>query len=211
MEHLSGQLRELQELTVRCQGILPQVAAILPPIIACLRSGAKLLTCGNGGSATDAAHLAEELTGKYKNPRRALPAICLASDAAAMTCIANDWSYDDVFARQVEAFALPGDVLIAFSTSGNSENCLRAIRTARTRGATTIALLGKDGGKTKGVADHEVIVPSSTTARIQEIHTWILHQILEAVEADPVLMAPCPPPLTRPAQIPATNCSGFTS
>jgi D-sedoheptulose 7-phosphate isomerase len=105
-----------------------------------------------------------------------------------MTCIANDWSYHDVFARQVEAFARPGDVLIAFTTSGNSENCLRALQKAKALGATTIALLGKDGGKTKGVADHEVIVPSATTARIQEIHTWILHQILEAVEADPELM-----------------------
>jgi D-sedoheptulose 7-phosphate isomerase len=188
MDHLSGQLRELQELTVRCQAILPAVAALLPPVTACLRSGGKLLTCGNGGSATDAAHLAEELTGKYKNPRRALPALCLCADAAAMTCIANDWSYHDVFARQVEAFARPGDVLIAFTTSGNSENCLRALQKAKALGATTIALLGKDGGKTKGVADHEVIVPSATTARIQEIHTWILHQILEAVEADPELM-----------------------
>lgn len=190
MSHLSDQLRELQELTVKCQAILPAVEAFLPRITACLRGGGKLLTCGNGGSATDAAHLAEELTGRYKGNRRALPAICLCADAAAMTCIANDWSFDDVFARQVEAFARPGDVLVAFTTSGNSENCLRAIRAARERGAVTVVLMGKDGGRTKGVADYEVIVPSLTTARIQEIHTWILHQILEAVEADAELIGP---------------------
>jgi D-sedoheptulose 7-phosphate isomerase len=188
MSHLSDQLRELQELTVACHALLPQVEAILPPITGCLRAGGKLMTCGNGGSATDAAHLAEELTGKYKNPRRALPAICLSADASAMTCIANDWSYDEVFSRQVEAFAKPGDVLVAFTTSGNSENCLRAILKAKSLGMVTVALMGKDGGRTKGRADHEVIVPSFTTARVQEMHTWILHQILEAVEADPVLM-----------------------
>jgi D-sedoheptulose 7-phosphate isomerase len=187
MSHLSDQLQELQELTERCHALLPAIEAFLPVITASLRHGHKLLTCGNGGSATDAAHLAEELTGKYKNPRRALPAISLAADAAALTCIANDWSFDDVFARQVEAFARPGDVLVAFSTSGNSENCRRALVRAQELGATTIALLGKDGGRTRGVANHEVIVPSTTTARIQEIHTWILHQILEAVEADPEL------------------------
>lgn len=190
VSHLSDQLAELQELTLNCRDILPAVEAILPVVTSALRQGGQVLTCGNGGSATDAAHLAEELTGRYKNPRRALPAICLAADAAAMTCIANDWSYDDVFARQVEAFARPGDVLVVFTTSGNSENCLRAIRTARARGAATIALLGKDGGRCRGQADHEVIVPSTTTARIQEIHTWILHQILEAVEADAELMRP---------------------
>ena len=149
-----------------------------------LRAGNQVLTCGNGGSASDASHLAEELTGRYRGDRRSLPAICLASDAALMSCIANDYGYERVFSRQIEGLARPGDVVVAFSTSGNSPNVLKALEAAKGRGATTIALLGKRGGAMAGKADYEVIVPSENTARIQEVHTVILHSWLEAIEKE---------------------------
>ncbi len=120
-------------------------------VVGALKGGKKLLTCGNGGSAAEAMHLAEELTGKYNKPRRALPAICLCSDASAMTCIANDWDFTFVFSRQVEALARKGDVLILFTTSGNSVNCIRAAKAMRKAGGKVVGLLGKGGGKGEGV------------------------------------------------------------
>jgi D-sedoheptulose 7-phosphate isomerase len=147
-----------------------------------LLAGRLLLTCGNGGSATDAQHLAEELIGRYRVSRRALPAVALTADSAALTCIANDFGYDQVFARQVEALARVGDLLICFSTSGDSPNILAALRAARARGAGSIALLGKDGGAARDLADLALVVASSDTARIQEAHLQILHFICEVVE-----------------------------
>ncbi len=181
------QLEALIQTAEKTRELLPHIQAVQNVITNCFSNGGKLLACGNGGSACDAAHLAEELTGKYLAPRRALPAVNLAADAAALTCIANDWSFDHVFARQVEALGRPGDVLVAFSTSGNSPNILNALRTANQLGLATVALLGKDGGAAASIAAHPVIVPSSESARIQEIHTWILHVILDAVEAMPSL------------------------
>lgn len=145
-------------------------------------SGHLLLTCGNGGSATDAQHLAEELIGRYRGNRRALPAVALTADSSALTCIANDFGYEQVFARQVEGLARPGDVLLCFSTSGGSPNVLAALRAARERGATSIALLGKDGGAARELADMPLVVASNDTARIQEAHLQILHYICEVVE-----------------------------
>jgi D-sedoheptulose 7-phosphate isomerase len=152
-------------------------------ILLCLRRGGKLLTCGNGGSAADALHLAEELVGRYNAERRALPAICLNADVTALTCIGNDYGYDQVFSRQVEALGRPGDVLVGFTTSGNSPNVLAAFHRARDLGVTTILVGGKNGGLAKGLCEHEIIVPSFTTARIQEVHTLILHQWLESIDA----------------------------
>jgi D-sedoheptulose 7-phosphate isomerase len=147
-----------------------------------LLAGRLLLTCGNGGSATDAQHLAEELIGRYRASRQALPAVALTADSAALTCIANDFGYDQVFARQVEALARVGDLLICFSTSGDSPNIVAALRAARVRGAGSIALLGKDGGAARDLADLALVVASSDTARIQEAHLQILHFICEVVE-----------------------------
>jgi len=149
-----------------------------------LRAGNKVLACGNGGSAADAMHLAEELIGRYRSNRRSLPGIALCADVTAVTCIANDFGYDEIFARQVEGLGVRGDVLVCFSTSGNSVNILHALDVAKARGVTTVALLGKDGGKAKGRADFEIIVGSSDTARIQEGHTLILHALLEVVERE---------------------------
>ncbi|WP_247237850.1 D-sedoheptulose 7-phosphate isomerase [Telluribacter sp. SYSU D00476] len=152
-------------------------------ILQSIKNGGKLLTCGNGGSAADALHLSEELVGRYKVERRALPAICLNADVTAITCIGNDYGYNDIFSRQVEALGNPGDVLVGFSTSGNSANVFSAFRKAKEAGLVTVFLGGKDGGLIKGLCDYELIVPSTTTARIQEVHTLILHQWLEYIDA----------------------------
>ncbi|MGD0016201.1 MAG: SIS domain-containing protein [Verrucomicrobiia bacterium] len=169
------------------QALAAQQAAfdkIAAAVVGTLRSGGKLLTCGNGGSAADASHLAEELVGRYNRNRRSLPAVCLNADAAALTCIANDFGYDEVFARQIEGLAASNDLLVCFTTSGNSPNILRAFVAAKKRGIKSVALLGKDGGKAKGKADLELIVPSRDTARVQEAHTFLLHALLEVVECE---------------------------
>jgi D-sedoheptulose 7-phosphate isomerase len=160
------------------------IAAIRALCVRTLRRGRTILTCGNGGSAAEAMHLAEELTGKYDRPRRALPAICLCSDASAMTCIANDWDFTFVFSRQVEALARPGDVLILFTTSGNSVNCIRAAKAMKKAGGQVVGLLGKGGGKVKPLCDLALVVDSNMTNHIQEAHQVILHLILEAVDGE---------------------------
>jgi phosphoheptose isomerase len=176
-------LEELRCVLSASIALAPEVATIGEVILASLRQDDKLLTCGNGGSAADALHMAEELVGRYKLERRALPAICLNSDVTALTCIGNDYGYDAVFSRQVEALGRRGDVLVGFTTSGNSANVLAAFAAARARGITTVLLSGKDGGKARSQCDYPLIVPSATTARIQEVHTLILHQWLEAIDA----------------------------
>lgn len=148
-----------------------------------LMAGNKVLSAGNGGSAADALHLCEELVGRYKNNRRALPAICLSADGTALTCIGNDFGFEQIFARQVEALGAPGDVLVLFTSSGNSANLIRALEMAKTRDMRIVALMGCGGGKLKGLSDAEWIVPSSIGARVQELHSWSLHVILEVVEA----------------------------
>jgi D-sedoheptulose 7-phosphate isomerase len=146
-------------------------------------AGGTLYTFGNGGSAADAQHLTGELVGHYKRDRRPLPAVTLSTDPTTMTCIANDYAYDDVFARQVEALARPGDLVVAFTTSGRSPNVVRALAAARTAGATTLLLAGGDGGPAREHADHLLLVPSAATPRIQEMHTLVLHVISEMVDA----------------------------
>jgi len=154
-------------------------------LIDALARGNKVLTCGNGGSAADALHMAEELVGRYKTNRKALPAISLVADPTLLTCVSNDFGYEFVFSRQIEALARPGDVVVAFSSSGNSANLLAALAAARNAHSIFVALLGKDGGVMAGKADYEIIIPSNETARIQEIHTLILHSWLEQIESQP--------------------------
>ncbi len=144
-------------------------------LIAALRAGGKILVCGNGGSAADAQHIAAELVGRFGHTRRGLPAIALTTDSSALTSIGNDFGFDAVFARQVEALARPGDVLIGISTSGNSRNVIAAINTATPLGVTTLGLLGGTGGALKTLLDHALIAPSSDTPRIQECHILIAH------------------------------------
>lgn len=151
-----------------------------------LGEGGKVLACGNGGSACDAMHFCEELTGRFRKDRRALAAVSL-TDVGHMSCVANDYGYEEVFARGVHALGKPGDVLVALSTSGNSANIVRAIEAATGIGMRTIGLLGRDGGKLAGVCDLEWIVPgvpadAPTADRIQEIHMLVLHALVEGVE-----------------------------
>lgn len=153
-------------------------------ISAALSSGNKVMFCGNGGSAADSQHLAAELTGRFVKDRPPLAAIALSTDSSALTCIANDYSFADVFVRQVQALGRPGDCLVGISTSGNSENVLRAFRMARDMGVTTIGLLGRDGGMLKPLSDAAIIVPSHTTARIQEAHILIGHTLCGLIEQD---------------------------
>ena len=176
-------LTELSAVLEACAALSPAVEDAGAAITASLLRGGKLLTCGNGGSAADALHLAEELVGRYSRERRALPALCLNADPTAITCICNDYGYEQVFSRGVEALGKAGDVLVGFTTSGNSANVLAAFHAAAARGITTVLLAGRDGGKARGLCDHQIIVPSHSTARIQEVHTLILHQWLEIIDA----------------------------
>lgn len=146
-----------------------------------MESGNKAMSCGNGGSFCDAMHFAEELTGRFRKDRRALPAMAM-SDGSHMTCVANDFGYDHVFSKYIEAFGQKGDVLLAISTSGNSPNVLKAVEYAKQRGMKVIALSGKDGGKLKELADVAIIVESKMTDRIQEIHIKLIHIFIEAIE-----------------------------
>ncbi len=148
----------------------------------CLKAGGRILACGNGGSLCDAAHFAEELTGRFRADRPALAAIALA-DPGHLTCVGNDYGFEQVFSRSVEALGRAGDWLIVLSTSGNSENVVRAADAAHARGLRTLALLGKDGGRLRGRCTREVIVPGATTDRIQELHMLILHALVEGIEA----------------------------
>src|SRR5438876_11979401 len=148
-----------------------------------LRAGNKLLVCGNGGSAADASHFATEFVVRFTKDRPAYPAICLSGDGGLLTAAGNDYGFDEVFARQVAAFGLQGDVLICLTTSGKSRNVERALEEAKARKLKTIAFLGRDGGSTIGMADVDLLVRSESTAGIQEAHQFLLHVLCETIES----------------------------
>lgn len=170
----------------RVAGELAEPGAQAARIIAtALLDGHKALVFGNGGSAADAQHFAGEMVGRFKLPNRAaLPMIALTTDSTVLTCVANDFSYEEVFSRQVEAFAQPGDVVVGITTSGRSPNVLRALRAARDRSAYTIALVGGEGGPAAEEADLALVVPESDTTRIQECHITLIHAICELIEME---------------------------
>jgi D-sedoheptulose 7-phosphate isomerase len=168
-----------------CAQALPgAIADAAHRIAGTLRAGGKLLIFGNGGSAADAQHLAAELVGRYRRERRPWPAIALTTDTSALTAIGNDYGFDEIFARQVRALAAPGDVVIGLSTSGNSENVLRAFAAAGEAGAFRIGLGGRDGGRMTAACDLALIVPADDTARIQEMHITILHILCDTIETE---------------------------
>jgi D-sedoheptulose 7-phosphate isomerase len=175
-------LAEHLELAAGLPPLLPRAAEVGALLIATYQQGGRLFTCGNGGSAADAQHLVAELVGRYSRDRRPLAASALSVDPSVLTCISNDYSFDDVFARQVRALVGAGDVVIAFTTTGRSENVVRALAAAREQGATTVLFTGGDGGPAAEHADHALVVPSATTARIQEMHLLLLHLVIEQVD-----------------------------
>lgn len=182
MSHFETSLIALQEILQTLpplRGVLEKAAALAGDA---LLAGNKLMFCGNGGSASDSAHLATEFTCRFKEDRRPYPAMALTIDGGLITAIGNDYQFTDIFSRQVAAFGKPGDVLIAITTSGKSRNILTALEEARRHGVKTIAFLGKGGGFTKGAADLELIVPGVETARIQEAQKFLLHVFCEIIE-----------------------------
>jgi D-sedoheptulose 7-phosphate isomerase len=163
----------------------PATVSTIAEIAECISesflSKGKVIIFGNGGSMCDAMHFAEELTGRFRKDRPALPAIAI-SDPSHITCVANDFGFDEIFARSVSAYAAPQDIVIGISTSGNSPNVIRGIESAQEIGCKTFALLGQSGGKLKGACDFEIIVPGETSDRIQEIHMIILHILVQSIE-----------------------------
>lgn len=179
-EHLAEHL----ELAARIEGLLPAMEELSRRLIEVYESGGRIYTFGNGGSSVDAQHFSEELVGRFQRERRPLPAQSLSSDAAALTCIANDYSFEEVFERQVCAFVGAGDAVIAFSTSGRSPNVVRGLVAAHEAGATTVLFGGgEDGGPAAEHADHRLVVPSASTARIQEMHVLLLHLVIDRIDA----------------------------
>jgi phosphoheptose isomerase len=159
-----------------------QIAAVGATLVDVLMRGGRVLTAGNGGSAAEAMHMAEELVGRYRGNRRSLPGIALTADGTAMTCIGNDFGFEHVFSRQVEGLASPGDMLVLFSTSGNATNLVEAATMAASRDVQVACILGRDGGSLAGMSPFEICVPGDDTARIQEAHQVIVHLLLEEVE-----------------------------
>jgi D-sedoheptulose 7-phosphate isomerase len=160
----------------------PALVRAIDLLTGCLTSGHKLLACGNGGSSADASHIVAEIVGRFVDDRRGYPAIALSDPTGVLTAVGNDYGFDHIFARQVEAHGRRGDVLLVISTSGNSENIVRALEAADKIGISSIALLGKDGGKARGRATVEMIVDEQVTARVQEAHQLLYHSLCEGVD-----------------------------
>jgi len=163
-------------------GLSDDIAKISSLCISSIRSGGKILIFGNGGSAADAQHIAAELVGRYKSDRKGLPAVALTTDTSALTSIANDFGYDQIFQRQIEALANPEDVVIGISTSGNSLNVISALKLSKKIGCKTIGLTGSDGGDMNKICDVNIVVPASDTPRIQEMHILIGHTFCQLIE-----------------------------
>lgn len=159
-----------------------EIHAVGSLIASALTSGRLLMTAGNGGSAAEALHFSEEVIGKYRTSRRPYRSICLNADPTALTCIANDFGFEHIFARQIEALGQPGDLLVGLSTSGQSPNILKALETARARGCITVGLLGSDGGRAASLCDHSLIIPGRDSAHIQEAHLALIHIFCEFLE-----------------------------
>ncbi|MDX2184376.1 MAG: SIS domain-containing protein [Gemmatimonadaceae bacterium] len=185
MSLVAARLTELAETATRTLGqIAPDIERAAAMVRATLARGGTLFFCGNGGSAADAQHMATEYVVRYVKNRKALPAIALTTDTSLLTAAGNDFGFETVFARQVEALCRPGDLLIIHSTSGNSPNVLLAAQAATAKGVEVLALSARDGGKLKPLATHNVIVPTDRTDRAQELHLCIQHVICEMAEAE---------------------------
>jgi phosphoheptose isomerase len=179
---MSSALSASVETIESLRGMLDRVETVCGVMIAALKGGRKVLTAGNGGSAAEALHMAEELVGRFRGDRVSLPAVSLVADCTALTCIGNDYGFDFIFSRQIEGLGSEGDVLVVFSTSGQSQNLIKAVEMAKSKGVITIALLGRDGGTLSGKTDYEIVVNGQSTEHIQEAHQVVLHLILAEIE-----------------------------
>jgi D-sedoheptulose 7-phosphate isomerase len=183
ISEIASQLAAHREIISRVERELsPRIAEMVTLLVETFNRGGKLLVMGNGGSAADAQHFVAEIVGRFKMERRGLPAIALSTDTSILTAIGNDYGFDKVFRRQVEALAAPGDLVVGISTSGNSPNVLQALELAREKGCRTVGLLGKDGGIIKDVCDLALIVPTNDTPRVQEGHITIIHIVCDLLE-----------------------------
>ena len=186
-ERVRQHFRESIEVKQAASELAPAIAAAAALMTRSLLDDGKILSCGNGGSAADAQHFSSELLNRFELERPGFPAVALTTDSSTLTSIANDYSFVDVFAKQVRALGQPSDVLLAISTSGNSENVVRAIRAAHERGLRVVALTGRDGGTIAGslaAADIELRVPAERTCRIQEVHLLIIHCLCDLIDAE---------------------------
>jgi D-sedoheptulose 7-phosphate isomerase len=174
----------IQVIQLACEQHANTITDVTKLFATCLNEAGTIFWCGNGGSASDSQHLAAELVGRFKKNRRPLRSLALTTDTSVLTCIANDFSYADIFSRQVEALARPKDILVVISTSGQSENILQALVMAKKMDVITVALLGKSGGVASELADYSIVVDSDTTARIQETHIFMGHLLCELIEKE---------------------------
>ena len=181
-EIIRNHLEEHQAVLSTLESLAPQIETVADHMIQALQDGNTIFWCGNGGSASDAQHLAGELVGRFVGDRKALKSISLNADSAVMTCIVNDYGYEHIFSRQVEGLGEKGDVLVGITTSGNSENVINALGVANQKQMTTIGLLGKGGGKALSLVSEAIVIDSNTTARIQEMHITIGHILCDLIE-----------------------------
>jgi D-sedoheptulose 7-phosphate isomerase len=185
LDEIRCQLRVHQEVIQAIEStLIPRIFAAAEMLADALRAGKKLLLMGNGGSAADAQHFAAEIVGRFRMERRGLPAISLSTDTSILTAIGNDYGFEVIFRRQVEALAMEGDVVIGISTSGSSENVFSALSLAHEMGCRTVALIGRDGGTIKNIVDIDLTVPSHDTPRIQEGHITIIHILCDLIEKE---------------------------
>lgn len=175
---------EIKQIVLQDEDLLSNINGVANLMIDSLKNGNKILLCGNGGSASDSLHIAGELLGRFQKERKAYAAVSLNADVATMTAIANDYGYDQVFARQVQGMMNEGDILFGISTSGNSKNVVKAFEQAKELGGKTVLLAGKDGGVLKNMADVGIVVPCDVTAHVQEVHICIYHILCEIIELE---------------------------
>lgn len=183
-ELLRKALADHQDVMTQLTSLLPDIDKVGQVMRACLQRGNKILLMGNGGSAADSQHIAAEIVGRYKRERRGLPAIALTTDTSILTAVGNDYGFDQVFSRQVEALCDAQDVVVGISTSGNSANVVKAIEVAKQAGAITVLLSGGSGGKLAAMCDYKLIMPAKETARIQEAHLFVAHSLCEIMDAE---------------------------
>ena len=183
-ENLKNAIAEHQAMFAKLGDLIPQISIVAEELKACINRGGKILLMGNGGSAADSQHIAAEIVGRFKKERRGLAAIALTTDTSIITSVGNDYGYDYIFARQIEALCRPEDVVIGITTSGNSKNVVAAIEEANKLGATTIGLTGSSGGKMNELCKYNLVMPSNETARIQEAHIFVGHSLCDLLESE---------------------------